>query len=90
MGNGEARMLAGQIQALLKASGWEDVHISQALFKEPPIGVSIEFHDLKKLPLFAVPLLDAFYSNDISKTLARNTEVPEGKINILVGMKPDP
>ena len=90
IGDGEARILAGQIQALLKASGWEDVHISQALFNKPMIGVMIELHDLRNIPLFAVPLLNAFHSNDISKTLAYNPEVPEGKINIVVGMKPDP
>jgi hypothetical protein len=78
IGDGEARILAGQIQALLKASGWEDVHISQALFKKPMIGVMIELHDLGNIPLFAVPLLNAFHSNDISKTLAYNSEVPEG------------
>ncbi len=89
MGDGEARMLAGQIQAILKAAGWEDVHISQALFNKPMVGVMIEFHDLNKIPPFAVPLLDAFYSNDISKTLVYNSEVPEGKIIIIVGMKPD-
>jgi len=47
IGDGEARILAGQIQALLKASGWEDVHISQALFNKPMIGVMIEFMTLE-------------------------------------------
>jgi hypothetical protein len=90
MGDGEARILAGQIQEIFKASGWGDVHISQALFNRPMIGVMIQLHDVENIPLFAVPLLQAFHDNDVSKTLAYNPEVPEGKIDILVGMKPNP
>jgi len=89
LGDEEARVYAGQIRDILKEAGWTDVHLSMSIYNVPQIGLNIIFRDRKAIPIVAPLLAHAFDSAGIPFVLGVNSQISEGEVKIVIGIKPD-
>lgn len=89
LGDGEGLALAGQIDEVLKTSGWLTSGVSQGVYAGGnPVGVGILVRDARTAPSYAAVLQRAFGSVAIPLGGAEKADLPEGKVVILVGSKP--
>jgi len=89
LGDEEAISLARQIADILKEAGWNNARVAQAIFSGKVRGFEIRFRDRANIPKFAIGVAEAFDSIGIVPTLVIERSVPEGALEIVVGMKPD-
>ncbi len=92
MGDGEGNAFATDVAAALKAAGWdvEGGGISQAAYAGGnPIGFVILVRNAIGAPPFAAVLQRAFFSIGIPLPGEENPQIEEGKVQIIVGNKPN-
>jgi len=90
LGDGEGHTFANEIDAVLKASGWETTGVNQGVYSGGnPVGFGIIVRSGIGAPPYAVVLQRAFFSIGIPMDGAENPQLAEGDVQILVGNKPN-
>ncbi len=86
----EGRSFATQIDEALIAAGWSSDGVGKDMIfgGATPVGVALNFHSAKSPPPHTAVLFDALSGAGLSPTLAENPHIPEGTVEILVGIKP--
>ena len=89
MSDPEGQTFAAQIDDILKAAGWSTTGVSQGAFApHNPMGIFIIVHNAKTAPPYAAFLQRAFDLVGVPLLGEENTQIPEGKVQIIVGNKP--
>ncbi|OQW30028.1 MAG: hypothetical protein A4E19_10735 [Nitrospira sp. SG-bin1] len=89
LGDEEAVSLARQIADILKEAGWDNITVKQALFSGRVRDFEIRIRDRQNIPSFAVQVGEAFDSIGFMPTAVIDRSVPDGALEIVVGMKPN-
>ncbi len=90
LGDGEGHTFANDVDSALKASGWETDGVNQGVYSGGnPIGFGIVVHSAITAPPYAATLQRAFFSVGLPLGGMENGQFPEGKVDILVGNKPN-
>jgi hypothetical protein len=81
---------AQQIADILSESGWPNTGVSQSAYAGGnPVGFGIIVHSAIGAPPYAAVLQQAFFSVGLPLAGAENAQLPDGKVEILVGNKPN-
>lgn len=90
LGDGEGQAFANDIDAVLKASGWESAGVKQGAYSGGnPIGFGILVRNAMSAPAYAAALQRAFFSIGMPMGGAEDSKIPDGAVEILVGNKPN-
>jgi hypothetical protein len=90
LGDGEGQAFANDIDAVLKASGWDNPGVTQGAYSGGnPVGFGILVRNAITAPPYATALQKAFFSVGIPMPGVENSQLAEGIVEILVGNKPN-
>jgi hypothetical protein len=88
LGDAESLSFARQIDSSLKLAGWETNGIDQAIFKEPQSGLTVLVHSAQTAPVCATDLIKSLRSVGWEVQGYQNSTIPEGTVELIVGIKP--
>jgi hypothetical protein len=89
VGDSEGHEFATQINKILKASGFTTEGPNSGFFTVNPVGFGIIVHSLKTAPAYASAILRAFDFIGIPMGIGESEGMPEGNVEIVIGLKPD-
>ena len=90
LGDGEGKALSVQLDGILKVAGWETTGVSQGIFSPAnPVGMGIVVHSRTSAPPYAAALQHAFVVAGMPIAGAEEDKLPEGKVRLTIGIKPD-
>lgn len=89
IGDGEGQAFAMDIYRALRAAGWtiDGDGVTQAAYTGDPVGLGLLVHSAATAPAYAIRLQRAFFSIGIPLEGAQVSNIPEGKVSIVVGHK---
>jgi hypothetical protein len=85
-----AQAFATELRDAFSAGGWSSDDVGRDVIPSGPvpIGVVIIFHSSKSIPAHAGVIQHALKAAELKPTLAENPNIPEGLVEILIGIKP--
>jgi hypothetical protein len=90
LGDSESKAFAVQLDTILKAAGWETTGVNEGIFSPAnPTGMGIVVHSAISAPKYAAALQQSFIAGGVPLAGAENEKIPEGKVQLLIGIKPD-
>ena len=90
LGDGEGQTFANDVDEVLKASGWETDGVNQVVYSGGnPVGFGIIVRSAIIAPPYAAHLQQAFFSIGLPMGGIENPKLADGKVQILVGNKPN-
>jgi hypothetical protein len=86
-----AQPFAEDIKEAFGAAGWQTGDVGREVMlpgSQIPIGIAVVSHSTDTLPPHFVVIQQAFTAAGLAPTLGKNNNVPEGTVEILIGVKP--
>jgi hypothetical protein len=88
-GDAEGFAFAGEIDSILKESGWTTTGVSQGIFgPSNPRGIELRVQDVRRAPAYAGFLQQKLTDAGISLVAGQNPTVAEGSVVLVIGTKP--
>ena len=88
LGDAESYSFASQIDATLKANGWQTRGVNQAVFTGKPVGLILGVHSAETAPQYAVVLQQAFSIIGFPASGEISADLPAQTVKLIVGTKP--
>jgi hypothetical protein len=86
-----AQAFALEIKEAFAVAGWPSDDIGRDMIPSGdtiPVGIVVIFHSSQNIPVHAGLILHALIAADLNPTSGENPGVPDGMVEILVGIKP--